>query len=99
MTVSDFILFLMTGRLLTWLLQTNGLLEPIRNSHPIIKELNECDLCLGFWVFLAMSGLVEKKVIDNYPSWFARIIQAAISTFIVHLVRLGWRSKFSVTVI
>lgn len=99
MTVSDFVLFLLTGRLLTWLLQTNGLSKPIWELHPKLKELSECDLCMGFWVFLAMSVSGKRRVTNEYPGWFGAIAQAAIAAFITHLVRLGWHSKFGVTVI
>jgi hypothetical protein len=99
MTASQFVLHLLAGRLLVWLLQTNGLSKPIWGLHPTLKEMSECDLCLGFWGFLAMAILTDKPMFDLWPKWFDCVVQAAISTFVVHLVRLGWRSKFGVTVI
>jgi len=99
MTIPEFALFLLVGRLLTWLIQTNGLSRPIWSLHPILGELGECDLCLGFWGFLAMAKMAGKPMFNFWPRWFDYIVQAAISTFIVHLLRLGWHSKFGVTVI
>jgi len=99
MTVSQFALHLLVGRLLIWLVQTNGLSKPIWDLHPTLAELGECDLCLGFWGFLAMAILTGKPMFDLWPSWFDYVVQAAISTFVVSLVRLGWHSKFGVTVI
>jgi hypothetical protein len=99
MPVPEFVLFLLTGRLLIWFIQTNGLMKPIKDLHPLIAELNECDLCLGFWVFLIMSATVKRKCSDTFPGWFGLVIQAAFSAFVTHLVRLGWHSKFGVTVI
>jgi hypothetical protein len=99
MTVSEFALFSAVGRLLIWLIQTNGLSKPVFEAHPKLAELGECDLCLGFWVFLAMALIVRKATFKLWPDWFDCIIQAAISTFAVHLIRLGWQSKFGVTVI
>lgn len=99
MTVPEFVLFLLTGRLLTWLVQTNGLSKTVWELHPLLKELNECDLCLGFWVFLVMSAIVKRQFSDSLPAWAACIVQAAFSAFVTHLIRLGWHSKFGVTVI
>lgn len=98
MTVPDFVLFLLTGRLLTWFIQTNGLSKPLWQLHPALTELSECDLCLGFWVFLFMSFAIRQTISDRYPAWLTRIIQAALSTLTAHLIRLGWHSKFGVTV-
>jgi hypothetical protein len=99
MTAPQFALHLLTGRLLIWLIQTNGLSKPIWKLHPILTELGECDLCLGFWGFLAMAILTNKPMFSFWPRRFDFIAQAAISTFVVHLMRLGWKSKFGVTVI
>jgi hypothetical protein len=99
MTVPQFAIHLLTGRLLTWLVQTNGLSRPIWRLHPTLTELGECDLCLGFWGFLAMAILAGKPMFNLWPRWFDYVAQAAISTFVVHLVRLGWQRKFGVTVI
>lgn len=99
MTASQFAQHLLAGRLLIWLVQTNGLSKPIWGIHPTLTELGECDLCIGFWGFLLMAILTDKPMFDFWPHWFDYVVQAAISTFIVHLVRLGWHSKFGVTVI
>lgn len=99
MTVPQFALHLMAGRLLIWLVQTNGLSKPIWALHPTLTALGECDLCLGFWGFLAMAIITDKPTFNLWPKWFDFIAQAAISTFAVHLLRLGWHSKFGVTVI
>jgi hypothetical protein len=99
MTTSQFALNLLIGRLLIWLVQTNGLSKPVWSLHPTLRELGECDLCLGFWGFLAMATLAKKPMFDLWPCWFDYVAQAAISTFVVHLIRLGWHSKFGITVI
>jgi hypothetical protein len=98
-TVPEFILFSAVGRLLTWLIQTNGLSKPLFDIHPKLTEMKECDLCLGFWVFLAMALIIRKATFKLWPTWADSIVQAAIATFTVHLIRLGWHSKFGVTVI
>jgi len=99
LTVPEFALFLLVGRLLIWLIQTNGLLKRFWGLHPLLTELGECDLCLGFWVFLVMTILASEPMLIIWPSWLDYPVQAAIGTFTAHLIRLGWHSKFGVTVI
>lgn len=85
--------YLAIGRLLTWLIQTNGLTRPLFDRHPKLKELRECDLCLGFWVYLALAPRVDLGFgVLNRIGW------AAVATFVAHLLRLGWEVKFKVTV-
>ncbi len=59
MTLSTFAIFLLAGRLITWLLQTSGLMKPLWNKHKLLTELAECDLCLGFWVYLALAAFLD----------------------------------------
>lgn len=94
MPLKDFAAFLLIGRLLIWLTQTNGLIEPLWSKHEKLQELRECDLCLGFWVYLAMAIFQWRKPIERYPRPVEFGILAAVSTFAMHLIRLGWGLKF-----
>jgi len=89
-------MYLATGRLLTWLVQTSGLTRPLFDRHPTLRELRECDLCTGFWVYLVLS---PRQDLGFRPHFLNRIAWAAGSSFAAHLLRLGWLSKFGVTVI
>lgn len=95
--LDDFIIFLAIGRLLTWMLQTAGLLRPIWNWHPLLTELSECDLCLGFWVYLVLGAVLGLSL--GLSPVINEIVLAAVASFIAHIFRLGWNAKFGVTVI
>lgn len=86
--------YLAIGRLLVWLIQTNGLTRPLFDRHAKLRELRDCDLCLGFWVYLALAPRIDLGV-----GRLNRISWAAIASFTAHLLRLGWEVKFRVTVI
>ena len=94
----NFLFYLATGRLVIWLLQTNGLMRPIWNSNPAIKELGECDLCLGFWVYLGLGNFAGQGF-GMWPRFVEVIIRAAIATFTMHLIRIGWQTKFGGVII
>ena len=88
----NWLVYLAIGKLLIWLIQTNGLTKPLFDLHPKLVELRNCDLCLGWWVYLAL-GLWLINL------GFEQIIIAAISSFIVHIFSLGWQAKFGIVVI
>lgn len=74
-------------------------------SRGFLEELFGCDLCLGFWVYLFLALLfqyanVNVNILDipNAPL-ISAIITGAITSFVVHLISLGWRDKFSTFVI
>lgn len=99
MSLTTWLLYLAAGRLLTWLLQVNGLTRPLWNAHPTLKELSECDLCLGFWVYLGLGFSLREKWADLWPFRVSVLVLATVTSFIAHLLRIGWQTKFGVTVI
>jgi hypothetical protein len=102
MSLETWLIYLAAGKLLTWLLQINGLMRPVWGSHPLLRELRECDLCLGFWVYLLLAVFLPRTRLSNligFPVWVWVIVLAALSSFIAHLLRIGWQTKFGVTVI
>lgn len=111
MTVLDYLIFLGVGRLLIWLLQSNGLTRRLVAWRPEAwllqiprawcAELFDCDLCLGFWVYLIALFVLgpQTAIFGLWPGWVEVAVLAAISTFIMHLAVLGWKQKFTTTII
>lgn len=99
MDLETWLIYLAAGRLIIWLLQVNGLLRPVWNLHPLLLELSQCDLCLGFWVYLFLGLLLSTRPFATWPFYVGVVVLAAFSTLSAHLLRLGWQSKFGITVI
>ena len=99
MPLKDFALFLLVGRLLIWLTQTNGLLEPVWKRHEKLQELRECDLCLGFWVYLVLAVFNWERPFKQTSRPVEWGILAAVASFTMHLIRLGWGQKFNGVII
>lgn len=99
MSVAEFFVFIAAGRAITWLGQNNGLTKPLWRLHPLLKKLGECDLCLGFWVFLGLASVLQVQPFDLWAWWIEAIVLACISAIITHVLRIGWQSKFGVTII
>lgn len=78
------------GRVLVYLIQANHHLARIPSEFWL--DLWQCDLCLGFWVYLLTGG--------PRLGWYSnglvdRIVSAGVATTLAHLVSIGLREKFS----
>jgi hypothetical protein len=96
--LSDFLIYLATGRLFIWLLQTAGLLTPLFRGK-LLQELRACDLCLGFWVYLILGLFTRTNPLNIWPSIVSKTALAGLATLMAHLLRIGYQTKFGVTVI
>lgn len=95
MTVG-YIIYALIGRLLTYLLQ-KFLSSNIENGF--FGRLIECDLCLGWWIYTGLSLAFRINILYDifpYVPFLSAIITGSITTFIMHLLILGWRLKFEV---
>jgi len=91
--------FLGIGKILVYLLQKS----PIPRSLPkgLLKELFECDLCLGFWIYLFLGVMLRKDIDEEFSKnrLVSGLATASVSTFVVHLLSVGWRDKFSTYIV
>lgn len=56
-----------------------------------------CDLCLGFWVYFSMLGLLKLDGgLFSYVPLLSEVITASLFTIVSHYVGLGWKLKHGV---
>ena len=85
------------GRLIVYTIQINGLTSQLFSIHPKLEELRDCDFCLGFWVFSLLAWAFGINLLA--PVYIPVLSEAAtglIASFFVHLVRIGWTTKFGI---
>ena len=68
-----------------------------------VNQLHECDLCSGVWVYTVLAfvmgiGLLEATGFGNFPL-IDPIVTGIITSWVVHIFTLGWKAKYSITVI
>jgi hypothetical protein len=65
------------------------------SKDELLQELYSCNLCLGFWVYLALS-LVSKDInVENIKNkYIGKFVVSAFTTFIMHLISTGWEETF-----
>lgn len=62
-----------------------------------LQELYYCDLCLGVWVYWFLAFFLAER-------WIAvpvlgELIAGATASFVMHLIGVGWHSKFDVYIV
>lgn len=74
--------------------------DAAKKADGYVVDFLDCDLCIGFWVYLALALLWRpEQSLGLWPYWVEMVVLAMLSTLLVHLLRLGWQSKFGVTVV
>ena|SRR5574343_169561 len=67
------------------------------NDDTFLGKLFACDLCLGVWIYFFIALLLKINLFEEFgymPIVFEFFTGATMS-FIVHLLTIGWRDKFS----
>ena len=98
MTV-EFVIFLGVGKLVIYTLQ-KFLSDNVSNKF--VNNLVSCDLCLGVWIYTALATIYRINILTDvfpYIPVLSQLIIGCVASFVMHLLSLGWREKFSVIVI
>jgi len=102
-TVPYYFLYAGVGKLFIYLFQIFPLADWVGEKYPTLKKLIECDLCLGVWMYFFVAMIMRANLFDSIPNPFGAIwiaieyfMTGAVTSFIVHLVSLGWNSKFQI---
>ncbi len=93
-----FLVWLGIGRLTIYALQVNGLTRSLFSKYAKLEELVDCDFCLGFWVFSFLAWALGINLLAPvYIPALSETMSGLLASFFVHLVRIGWTSKFGIT--
>jgi len=64
-----------------------------------LKKLFTCDLCLGVWVYFSLCGFYRLEIVSSFTGIYiplaSEFLTGAIISFVVHLISIGWKFKFS----
>jgi hypothetical protein len=102
------IIYALLGKLIIYLVQK----FPFQ-SLPIIGKLWEekrffgklfgCDLCLGWYVFVFLAYFFNINLFLElglpYVPVLNEILVGSVTTFLVHLISIGWKSKFELIIL
>ncbi len=98
--MTQYLIYLLVGRLFIYLAQKFGHLD--ESKIKFIKDLFSCDLCLGVWLYTFLSwgtGIQILSDVIQSHTLIMGLVTGGVSSFLVHLIVLGWREKFGVIII
>lgn len=85
------------GRLAIFLVSQLPIAEKVKNE--LLHKLLICDLCSGLWYYFVLCGLFRFELVSGFVGIYIPVVNeflsGAIISFVVHLVALGWKLKFS----
>ena len=91
--------FAVIGKLWIYLLRKFPPFRNIMGKWEFSQELFDCDLCLGFWVYLFLSPFFKIKIDKINNRLVSNTVLAAVTAFIMYLISEGWRNNFETVVI
>lgn len=95
----SYLLYLLLGQLLIYF----GMKFPyFRDSKfSYVKQLFSCSECLGVFIFTGLSIVMGEHLFGNlfYFPLVSEVITGTFSSFLMHLLTIGWREKFFVVII
>lgn len=99
----DWVIYSLVGKLLIFIVQSLPRPEKIGN-HWFFGKLLSCDLCLGVWIYGFMSLVLRIDLLSAefglpYIPLFGELATACMTSFIMHLISLGWKAKFNVIIV
>jgi hypothetical protein len=94
-----FFSYAVVGKLFIYTFQKFPLIRDIKNKF--FSELFLCDYCLGVWFFSILSWLFSITLFKEYFYFpvISELATGTITSFLVHLLSIGWKEKFGVIVV
>ena len=95
---AEYLIYLGIGKLIIYLGQ-----KFIHDTKiTFVDRLFACDLCLGSWVYVALALCFKITILSDtmpYVAFLSQVVAGLFSSFLMHLIHLGWKEKFEVIII
>jgi len=89
------IAYAITGKLLIFFLRKFPLTNIIaKKLH--LTTLIECNLCIGFWIYLILLIWFRVNIFDVYYPGLSEVITALFTSFVMWLLVIGWFEVFGI---
>lgn len=97
------IIYSVVGKILLYVWSIFPLPNKLENIK-FIHKLHICDLCAGVWIYSGLAFFIHANLLQllfevSYIPIVEQIVTGIVTSYVVHLFSLGWRTKFEVVVI
>jgi hypothetical protein len=96
----QYLFYAAMGRLVIYLFQEFPL--PLKiEKIPFFSKLHRCDLCAGVYIYSLLAYAMQIDILTEvvYIPIVGYVLTGMITSFMVHLLRLGWHSKYDVVIV
>jgi hypothetical protein len=105
MVLSELLAYFLLGRLMIFIIQKfpfQKLIPRLFDEGKFLEELFSCDLCLGCYVFWFLAWILEIDFVYQLfglqnATLLNYMFTGIIASFITHVFRIGWTTKFGIT--
>jgi len=90
------------GRILIFTIQKYPITQRISNKWEFFSELVSCEFCLGVWVYFILLLIFRVDIFYPYLIYvwgISEFVGGVCLSFLVHLVAIGWRDRFSIIMV
>jgi hypothetical protein len=104
--MSKLLVYVLVGKLIVFIsqkfpFQKVPLIGRLFEEGKFLEELLSCDLCVGVWVYTFLAFFFS---VNLFEEWFyviglTEFLVGAVTSFIVHLISMGWKAQYSVFVV
>ena len=93
----EFLFYVVAIKALLHTIQKFPLTYLSAKKFTFLKELVECDFCLGCWLYFGGNLIFKIKLlgIENVPI-LSELLLGILISLVVHLCSIGWKEKFGV---
>lgn len=98
--IETLVIYLAVGKVAIYLIQKFPLTQKLSDKWELLDKLFNCDLCLGTWVYAFLAWMFSLHLQSFiYIPILSEFLFGGCASFIMHLISLGWNSKFQTIVI
>lgn len=97
MTVLEFLAFAGLGKILMYVFRKFPLVRDIQGNF--WKELIDCDLCLGVWMYIGLARLLSFDIYYyyfSYPDILGYLFTGITTSFLTWIFVTGWNANFQI---
>lgn len=95
MDLEHWFVYLALGIVLIFVWRKTPYARWIGSKSSFIKELQDCNLCIGFWFYFVLAIVMKVNVFSEwYIIGVSQFLSAVITAFFYYVFSAGWETLF-----
>jgi hypothetical protein len=95
MTLEYWFIYLAIGALVIFVWRKSPYSKWIGQKSKFIQELQDCNLCIGFWFYFLLAIIMQVNVFKEfYIIGVSQFLSAVVTAFFFYVLHAGWDALF-----